>query len=289
MTLPVSDARSNHPDQIAYIAKVLGKSKDRLKVFLFIHKGKKKFKTASDIAKGTGMRRKRVLEGKKLVHKEVVKQDVGGGEIGYIRDAFSYANQKRILSLATNPKKLAAFPTKYSPKIKIVRVSAPKALIQTATVTVDAIDSFSRVKGIRKIGGLGGMSESRFKKGIQRVVGEKGVFKDWGGETSDLWTTRVRHKGRRVAAAFAFKGPGMSGLLVPGKLGKNGDQIQRLFAEDADVFFVQYVGQIAPTVIQQMAVFAQAKSLSTGRKIYYGVIDGQDSARIVAAYSKAFK
>ena len=54
-------------------------------------------------------------------------------------------------------------------------------------------------------------------------------------------------------------------------------------------FFVQYVGQIAPTVIQQMAVFAQAKSLSTGRKIYYGVIDGQDSARIVAAYSKAFK
>ena len=156
MTLPVSDARSNHPDQIAYIAaKVLGKSKDRLKVFLFIHKGKKKFKTASDIAKGTGMRRKRVLEeGKKLVHKEVVKQDVGGGEIGYIRDAFSYANQKRILSLATNPKKLAAFPTKYSPKIKIVRVSAPKALIQTATVTVDAIDTFSRVKGIRKIGGL---------------------------------------------------------------------------------------------------------------------------------------
>lgn len=290
MSLPVSDARSNHPDQVAYIAKVLGNAKDRIKVFLFIHKGKKKFKTATEIAKGTGMLRKRVLEeGKKLVHKEVVKQGTVDGEIGYFRDALSYANQKKIISLATNPKKLAAFPTKYSQKIQIVKVSAPKALIRTATITVDAVDSFSKVKGIRKVTGLGGMSESRFKQGIQRVVGEQGQFKDWGGETSDLWTTRVRLKGRRVAAAFAFKGPGMKGLLVPGKLGKNGDQIQRLFTEDADIFFVQYVGQIAPTVIQQMAVFAQAKSLSTGRKIYYGVIDGEDSARIVAGYPKAFK
>lgn len=289
MSLPVSDTRSNHPDQVAYIAKVLGRAKDRIKVFLFIHKGKKKFKTVAEIAKGTGMLRKRVLEeGKKLVHKEVVKQDTVDGDIGYFRDALSYANQKKIISLATSPKKLAAFPTKYSQKMQIVKVSASKALIRTATITVDAVDSFSKVKRIRKVAGLGGMSESRFKKGIQRVVGEKGRFKDWGGETSDLWTTRVRLKGRRVAAAFAFKGPGMKGLLVPGKLGKNGDQIQRLFTEDADIFFVQYVDQIAPTVIQQMAVFAQAKSLSTGRKIYYGVIDGEDSARIVAGYPKAF-
>lgn len=290
MTIPVSDARSNHPDQIAYIARALGKANDRIKVFLFIHKGKKKFKTATEIAKGTRMRRKRVLEeGKKLVHKEVVKQGSVDGEIGYFRDAFSYANQKKIISLATNPKKLAAFPTKYSPKVKIVRVSAPKALVRTATITVDAVDSFSKVKAARKATGLVGMSESRFKKGIQRVVGEQGRFKDWGGETSDLWTTRVRFKGKRVATAFAFKGPGMKGLLVPGKLGKNGDQIQRLFAEDADLFFVQYVAQIAPTVLQQMAVFAQAKSLSTGRKIFYGVIDGEDSSRIVAAYPRAFR
>src|SRR4051794_32522707 len=109
MTLPVSDARSNHPDQIAYIAKALGNAKDRIKVFLFIHKCKKKFKTVTDIAKGTGMRRKRVREeGKKLVHKEVVKQDTINGEIGYFGDPLSYANQKKIMSLAASPKKLAA-------------------------------------------------------------------------------------------------------------------------------------------------------------------------------------
>jgi hypothetical protein len=119
--------------------------------------------------------------------------------------------------------------------------------------------------------------------------GEKGRFKDWGGETSDLWTTKVRHKGRRVACAFAFKGPGTKGALVPGKLGKNGDQIQRLFQEDADIYLVQYVGQIAPSVMVNMAPFAQSKSLSTGRKICYGVVDGNDSARLIDAYPKAFR
>jgi hypothetical protein len=72
-------------------------------------------------------------------------------------------------------------------------------------------------------------------------------------------------------------------------LGKNGDQIQRLFTEDATVFLVQYGEQIAGTVVQQMAVFAQAKSLSTGRMIRYGTIDGRDSARLLAAYPDAFR
>jgi hypothetical protein len=41
-------------------------------------------------------------------------------------------------------------------------------------------------------------------------------------------------------------------------------------------------------VIQQMATYAQAKSLSTGRVIRYGTIDGGDAARLVSAYPKAF-
>jgi hypothetical protein len=290
MTLPVSDARSNHPDQVAYIAGALGNAKDRIKVFLFIHKGKRKFKTATEIARGTGMRRKRVLEeGKRLVHKEVVRQEKIDGEIGYYRDAVSYANLSKIISLATNKKKLAAFATKSNPKVTVVKVSAPRSLVRTATITIDDMESFSKTKHVKGSGAVG-ISESRFKQGVQRIVGEKGRFKDWGGETSDLWTTKVRHKGgKRVATAFAFKGPGMKGILVPGKLGKNGDQIQRLFQEDADVYFVQYVGQIAPSVLVNMAPFAQAKSLSTGRKIYYGVIDGDDSGRLIAAYPWAFK
>lgn len=88
--------------------------------------------------------------------------------------------------------------------------------------------------------------------------------------------------------AFAFKGPGKKGKLVPGKLGKNGDQIQRLFREAADVYIVQYHGQIDPSVPQQMQAHAVSKSHYTGGTIYYGIIDGHDSERLRLAYSKAF-
>lgn len=292
MTLPVTDVRSNPNDQIAYIAKILGRAKQRTAVFLFIHRGKKKIKTVTEIAKGTKLSRKRVLEeGKILNHKQVVKQHKLDGDIGYERDPFCYAHKAKIAALARSPAKLKALPTKYSPKIVGVKVmiAAPKAFVRTATITIDQIDSFARVKKVKGTPPAVTMSESRFKQGVQRVVGDKGRFKDWGGEQSDLWTTRARFKGKRVPIAFAFKGPGTKGLLTPGRLGKNGDQIQRLFIEDADIYLVQYVGQIAPTVLQQMASFAQNKSVATGRKIFYGVVDGDDSARLVAAYPASFK
>jgi hypothetical protein len=38
-----------------------------------------------------------------------------------------------------------------------------------------------------------------------------------------------------------------------------------------------------------MATDAQAKSLATGRLIRYGIIDGADSARLVAAHPKSFR
>ena len=130
--------------------------------------------------------------------------------------------------------------------------------------------------------------EEVFKNGVKTIIGEQGRFKDWGGETSDLYTTRLRVDGRRRAAAFGFKGRGLKGLLTPARMGKNGDQVPRLFQEDADVFIVQYGGQISPSMLQAMAVYAQTKSLATGRKISYGTLDGQDSALLVVAYPAAF-
>jgi hypothetical protein len=132
------------------------------------------------------------------------------------------------------------------------------------------------------------MSETQFKHGIQRIIGEPGQFKDWGGEKSDLYSTRVRLTTKRVAAAFAFKGPGLKGKLVPGRMGKNGDQALRLFQEDAEVFFVQHWREIDPTVIDLMRNLAVAKSVATGKKIFYGIIDGNDSERLHLAYLQNF-
>lgn len=71
-------------------------------------------------------------------------------------------------------------------------------------------------------------------------------------------------------------------------MGKNGDQIQRLFMSSAEVFIVQYWDQIDESVIQQMTEFAKAKSVSEGKEILYGVIDGHDSNRLIKAYPRAF-
>jgi hypothetical protein len=71
-------------------------------------------------------------------------------------------------------------------------------------------------------------------------------------------------------------------------MGKNGDQIQRLFQEDADVFFVQHWREIKPSVIDQMRALAIAKSVTTGRPVWYGIIDGQDSERLRLAYETSF-
>ena len=133
------------------------------------------------------------------------------------------------------------------------------------------------------------MLESVFKEGIKRILNETGRFKDWGGERNDLLTTRLRLKGKRRATAFAFKGRGRRGKLTPAAMGKNGDQIQRLFSSPAEMFLVQYWDQIDESVIEQMGEFAKAKSAAEGKTIYYGVIDGQDSNRILKAYPQAFR
>ena len=289
MAQDVSDHRSNSNDQIAYAAKVLGRSKDRIAVFVELHRGLQHIKTATQVARATGLPRKRVLEEAiKLVHKKLVTKTERDGEIAYQRDGFLYAHKAKVLSLARDPKKLNEFPTKYTPRA-VLKITVPKALVKTHTITIDKVDSFAKARKSKGAGSSLSIAENKFKKGVQSILGELGTFKDWGGETSDLYTTRLRIGGTRHAAAFAFKGKATTGVLVPGRLGKNGDQIQRLFIEDADVFFVQYGGQVASTVLQQMAVHAQAKSLSTGRTIYYGVIDGADSARLVAAYPKKFR
>jgi len=287
-----TDTRSNPNDQIASASKALERAPQRIAVFLAIHSTKKKIKTASEVAKLAKLKRKRVLEeAKKLVNKHIIGQTKRNGEIAYERDDFCYAHRDDIVSLARSPAKLRSYPTKYSPKVtgSVLRIPAPKPLVRTDQIYADDIDSFYKVKRVKAAPPVQGMLEKRFKRGLQRILGESGRFKDWGGETSDLYTTRLKYKQKRVAAAFAFKGRGTSGMLTPARLGKNGDQIQRLFMEPAEIFFVQYVGQIAPSVLQQMLAFAQSKSMSTGRKIRFGVIDGPDSARLVAAYPKAFK
>ena len=73
--------------------------------------------------------------------------------------------------------------------------------------------------------------------------------------------------------------------LIPKKMGKNGDQIQRLFRSPAQIFLIQYNGQIAESVLEQMKEFSIAKSAKENQKIFFGEIDGDDTAKLFQAYS----
>lgn len=293
MVQTVSDSRSNRNDQIAYAIKVLGKSQDRISVFKCVYHGRKKHKSVAEITKATRLSRKRVLEeGKKLAHNQLLFQDRVDGEIVYSRDDFYYGQKSAILSTVGNKKKFAKLATKVNPVATsriFHTIRLPSQRIKAKQINVDDVGSFAMVRKVsHRVTKPIAMLEARFKNGIKRILHEQGQFKDWGGERNDLLTSRVVFNGKRSPTAFAFKGRGKRGKLTPGMMGKNGDQIQRLFKSVASIFFVQYWDQIDESVLEQMAEFAKAKSAVEGNVIYYGVIDGQDSNRLIKAYPREF-
>lgn len=291
--IEVSDPLSNTEEQIERAAKTVGRGAVRRKVFDAIYHHKAKVKTVGQIAKKTGLSRMRVLQnGRHLARKGIVRQTKGkDGDTAYEKIDVFHAHKREILDFAANPTKLAKVPTKRKVAVTMPRsVTIPSAGAKVSRITIDDVGSFAKVRRIKLGGSLpDSVSETQFKRGVQAIIGEPGEFKDWGGETSDLYTTRLRVNGKRIAAAFAFKGPGLKAKLVPGKMGKNGDQLFRLFQEDADVFFVQHWREIDPGVIRWARDVAVAKSATTGRRIMYGVIDGHDSDRLYRAYPKQFK
>src|SRR5207237_7077588 len=98
MTLAVADVRGTAEHQIAEAAKALGNAKQRVAVFREIHSGKKRIKTATEIAEAIGLSRKRVLEeAVKLVHKGIITPTKRDDEIAYQRDNFYYAHREQII------------------------------------------------------------------------------------------------------------------------------------------------------------------------------------------------
>ena len=293
MLRQVTDVRSSPADQIAHAVEVLGRATQRIAVFKAIYTGKKAVKTVNEIATATGLDRVRVLqEGRRLADNQIVRQIGVAGSTAYQKDRFYSAQKSKILRLVHDPGAYASFPTKARPKPSIppvIRIEVPRMIVRVRLITIDDIDSFSRVRRLRlEPQSLPALEEARFKNGIAAILNEDGRFQDWGGEKNDLFTTRLRISRRRYASAFAFKGPATKGILTPKKMGKNADQIQRLFSSPATVFLIQYHGQIAEAVLEQMEEFAKAKSVAIGDIVYYGVIDGNDSFRLTQAYSTFF-
>jgi len=150
------------------------------------------------------------------------------------------------------------------------------------------IDQFRDIENVEwpKAGDLKllqSLPEHRVKTSIAEIIGEPEVQKDWGGERSDLYSTRVTIKGRPLSAAFAFKGPGCKRKqMTLATLGRNGDQISRLFSEPAELLVLQHWGTFHRGVVDHMR--AHANQIHAPR--YYMLMDGYTTLALLRAYSK---
>jgi hypothetical protein len=140
-------------------------------------------------------------------------------------------------------------------------------------VLADLPDDFS-------IRWMKGISEEDVKSAIASIASEPFVSKDWGGETSDLYTTRLHLLGSPTRTAFLLKGPSAYHKMTISDLGKNGDQIDRLFQEPADLLVVQHCHEITPAVRRMMEAYAIQRSFQRG-VTRFCLLDGPDTYRLL--------
>jgi len=169
-------------------------------------------------------------------------------------------------------------------KIKIV----PKGEVKR--LTIEEIQSFEKVKDISpervlKLVPLI-IEEKTIKESLAQIIGEKFVQEDWGGERSDFFTPRLILYGKRVNAAFLLKGKGTKGKLTIGRCGKRGNQVMSLVKEPARLFVIQHIDEIDSEVEELLRTLVVQKSENENVKLYYCLMDGVDSARLLLAYDK---
>jgi hypothetical protein len=205
------------------------------------------------------------------------------------------SGQRRLLVLGaattTTDEVIDAIPWVIADPISLLH-SSPSAIGlhwgSRLEVFVDSIDSFARVQHLQTLPQrkdlelLKAIPEADIKKAFAEIIGEPTVPQDWGGERSDLFTTFVKLNDQRISAAFAFKGPAKFRPLTAGDLGKNGDQIDRLFSEPADLLILQHCHEITPAVRSTMRAYAQ----QMGNPRLFCLINGYDTLRILRAYAK---
>lgn len=157
-------------------------------------------------------------------------------------------------------------------------------------VFVDGIDNFERAATIEspstnELEFLRDIPEETVKNAFAEIVGEPDIPKDWGGERSDLYTTALRIERQRISAAFLFKGPAGGKRFREMRiadLGKNGDQIERLCTEPADLLVVQHCHKIGSAVRNTIRAFCN----QVGNERRYCIVSGFDTLRILKAYRK---
>jgi hypothetical protein len=164
------------------------------------------------------------------------------------------------------------------------------ALPSPALIPIEAIDSFSAAgrvtsKSVASVAAPGlPIPERKVKEYIANIIGEPYLDTDWGGELSDILTSRVTLSGQRITGAFLLKGSGANRKLRPKDLGTNGDQIRRLSTQDADLYVVQHVGEFDEAVRDELRDMVLARRAEGFGHVVGSIWDGSDCARLFIAH-----
>jgi hypothetical protein len=293
MTTVVSNPTGDKEEKIHHVAELLRSSSQAMNVFKAVYSGKKTFKSIEDIEGSVDVfNAKTYRAASRLANEGIVSSKKVGSKVFYGKDGFYTHNKPRILTLANNPARLKALPTKRNPRVQVnvaVRNYCFVSKPQIEQLYIDDTSSFEEVKTIKKgtHPDIHQLQERVVNGGICKILGHA-EKKDWGGEKNDIFGS-ITLKGKRYSAAFALKGRATQGILIPKKMGANGDQVQRLFETTAQVHFVVYHDKVAESIYDLMQSQAIYKSVaSSNRKIYYCVIDGDDLNRLITAYPRQF-
>ena len=193
------------------------------------------------------------------------------------------------LLLDVSPDQLTAVPIFIGHKV----MQGPMDMLLSARsveLFPELIDNFAEVQRVRRprkdeLNALMYIPEEEIKNAFSEIIGEPYIQKDWGGERSDLLSTHVRVDGSRVSAAFLFKGPAGGSkfrAMTIKDLGKNGDQIERLATEPADLLVVQHCHQVTSAVRSMLRAFCN----QIGHLRRCCILDGYETLRILRAYKK---
>lgn len=165
----------------------------------------------------------------------------------------------------------------------------PMPFVQGLELRPEDIDQFAGLDErwtpkASEFSAMRGVPEQSVKELLCRLLGEPSIPNDWGGEESDVLSANLGVNGRRQTAAFLLKGPSRFHPMKPTDLGRNGDQLYRLFNIPADVFVIQHCHNIGAAVRKQALAFALQRSFTAPCRVLF--VDGMTTARLLRAHGE---
>lgn len=159
--------------------------------------------------------------------------------------------------------------------------------IEKIELFIDETTSFKKVTKVKPLDIKSllpvNKSEDDIQTAFEEIIGENFHQIDWGGEINDIFTSFFLVDNKRMPTAFLLKGNSFKGKLTIKMLGKNGDQLLRLMRSNASIYIIQHVDEISQEVREDIAQKIKLKRYQ-GELVYYCIIDGADTARILKAY-----